>query len=1099
MKKSVTTVLAALLWGAAAAAPIVTPLPELSRPEAWQANPLLPLSAVEGKLAVGTKLVAADGDQQLLLKKPLPLPPGQEPFFDAVMEQLYPTKFNWLVEDAQGNTFLFYTSGYGSLKLGNYLGGRFRGGLDRIGTARIRCKGLSDPVRESWKWLSKPNSQPVPPLKLLGFVLNTEMKEGHPGNKMYLSNFRLTDASYRNEPFYYLFKDEEHYGSADGDPQLELTDLAQGGFWGKKFVADWELRNEYAGQPILTGSKTVELAPDDQRSLFLALAGKKLTFHVRNQGTYWLRIKVRGSYQGEVPTFIRELEFRYEVLKGEPARKFKPIAAEATIGSSGIRLAPERTSLIWKQDEPWLLRARFTPGVTGKVTVLDRSQQTVATAETTDGTLTLDLNQLHPGAYTVRAEEWKNGKVLDRTERLIGKEFDETAANFALPPGIPSAQEIRDGGEPLVLFCPMIHEKAKFVQHHIRLFDEMVKAKNAREIEIQISWPELEPLPGIYDFTLLDAILAEAQKRNIRCFVTLAPFSTPEWAPAFYTQNAEGYQFGHNAYLFHGGRQNVFQVPYLRERGLAFLRAMVLHTRNHPALLGYFYISEHSGEAPWKGWYEGFDPWTKANFRKWAQTRYGTIARANAAWQTAFPDFGKIEPPTVKEECAARFRRDWLLFRREATHNFIVECVKTIRELDPHRIIMLYLDGVIYNRLPELAQYNVISANGGCAVPERGFLMRVVADAGVPQRAEEISCSHWANFPTQLDISLFNMMAGGGANSHVKMFINQNYMEFEKIRRAPWALDRFEKFIPIWKELRGARVVDTGVAGYADFEGSLTRGRTVNFSGLQLESWNYRQLLESQLDVATNVTPAWRKAKLVTAAPDMNLMTVHDADELVSYVQNGGTLVMHADVGRKSVENDSEDWVLLRRFGFPPPVRELHPSLYSEMEVAPDSPWARSGKSFRTRIRTPFVPAAAAGEVRMQTPDGTPALTVRPFGQGRVFVIWNSEVIPFGNEKMSQSSESFFRAIAEEAGCRLPVQCDSRLPWTHFLQKGDTSYLLVMLGEKRPAGTFHFQFPQLPGPRRWTELISGRSGEFNGTLPVELTPMQVAIYRITKP
>jgi beta-galactosidase GanA len=70
--------------------------------------------------------------------------------------------------------------------------------------------------------------------------------------------------------------------------------------------------------------------------------------------------------------------------------------------------------------------------------------------------------------------------------------------------------------------------------------------------------------------------------------------------------------------------------------------------------------------------------------------RYRTIARANRAWGTAFGSFDAVRPPSVRDEAPMAFRRDWLLFRRNGIYDFILESAKTIRDLDPHRIVMVY-------------------------------------------------------------------------------------------------------------------------------------------------------------------------------------------------------------------------------------------------------------------------------------------------------------------------------------------------------------------------------------------------------------------------
>ncbi len=1092
----------------------MTPLPQLGRAEMWRSsNPaLLPVSGQDGSVVFQLEVTRESSPQRILLKNPLPVPAGSELFFDALLTDIYPTLLHLIAEDSAGNTFRYPTDSFGTIRNGNFLGGVFRGGLWGIGEVRTRVPGMQDQRRGTWEPILRTHAKPLPPLKVLGFELSPEAaKTKHA--KLYLRNFRLSDANHKNEPFYYLFKGREFYGTADGDPLLYATDVLHG--WGGTYHLDWELRDRYEGQPFLTGSRTWKVDPSSSSiPLRVQLRRDPIRIPVRNEGTYFLRAKMRSSFREGGPSATKELEFRYTVLKGEPPQKHSPIPPSDRIGKSQIRIAYDRPGLIWKPEEPWILRFRVFDGsgMTAVLTVKRQSGKTLLQKEYpvqgTPASFEADLNALPPGAYLAVVELREGRWTRDRLERMIGREFREETAPMRLPPGVPSALEVRDGKRPLALFAPMIHDKARTVYYYTRLMDEMVRAGNTREFEIQTSWPMLEPLPGIYDFSVIDEILDEAAKRGLRAFVTMAPFFTPEWMPAFYTQNAEGKRFGHSVYLFHGGRQNIFQVPYLKERALKFLRAMTLHVRNHPALLGYFYISEHSGEAPWADWYEGFDPWTRRNFRAAAEKQYRTIENANRAWRTAFSSFSALEPPVVGKPASLIFRRDWLLFRRSAIHDFIAECVRSIREADPHRIIMIYGDGLILNRLPELTRYHLISANGGCAVPSRGYAMTIWADVKIPQRAEEITCSFWEGreFPTRLDVSLFNMMAGGGANSHCKMFIGQG-ARFEEIRKPPQGLERFERFLPIWRELRGAVSACREVAGYADFEGSLTRGQTVNCGGMQFGEWYTLFLMQSQVPFFSNVTEEWKQAKLTVASPSMKLLAEKDCRALLEYARNGGTLFMTADTGRHVIEKEGEDWVLLRMAGFPVPRGELPRSWYASMDAEPGSRWGKSVGKMKTRVRTPFMAPDDCGEVLMRMTDlrKTPALSVKSFGKGKIYVLWLGEYIPLGFQH--PESESFLRKMALEAGAGLPLEADNRRVLTHFLRKGEVWYLLAMNDGKKENLRSRIRLSSLPeGRYRIRELIGGKKEDARFTaaslrkegLVFLLNPRQVVVYRIEK-
>lgn len=52
--------------------------------------------------------------------------------------------------------------------------------------------------------------------------------------------------------------------------------------------------------------------------------------------------------------------------------------------------------------------------------------------------------------------------------------------------------------------------------------------------------------------------------------------------------------------------------------------------------------------------------------------------------------FGTTRPVSGLSSAAMTFRRDWLVWCRETIHGFVVDCLSAARELDPHRILMVY-------------------------------------------------------------------------------------------------------------------------------------------------------------------------------------------------------------------------------------------------------------------------------------------------------------------------------------------------------------------------------------------------------------------------
>ncbi len=1106
--KHALVIAAVLLCGASWAGAGEVPLPELNKADAWTVeNPekkILETGEVSEWLSVSAS-VDKDTSCRLLLKKPIDIPAGSELVWNGAIQDVREILLYALVTDAKGTLFQFNQESHSFCKESMFLGGRFAGGLHRVGEVRFRTKGLRGFARQSYRSVSSPNKQPVPPLKLVGLEFGSENAKPQK-TTVYFRNFRMTDATHHSA-LYYQFNNQECFGEIDGKPSLSYGDILNWlGYKEKQFQIDWCIRRQYDGQPFLTGSVSCEVDPKAVLPVPLQLA-KRLEFPITQPGTYWITIKVR-AHSGKAIT-IKEDEYRLYVINGTEQQLTAEIAAEQKIGASGIRISPERQSLVWQENEPWLLRVIFfdAKGTTGKVEVKDKAGTVVAQkealAEGDAQELTLDLAAVKSGIYLVTATQSVDGKIVDQSVRAIGRKEGSKEGEFVLPSGVLTARQVIDGEKPLFYFDAHVSNRGPDEVEKIKKTMD-VTAPITKNFEVRATWAEIEVLPGVYDFSEIDALLQHAHKLGtaVQLFIS---FSAPEWVPSHYTQNPGGEIFGHNTYLFHGARLNTFQSPVIRSAAIRFVENLVAHSRANPALQSYYILIEHPGEASYKGWYEGFDRFTLGNFRDAMAKKYQTIAAANQAWKTQFKDFADVMPPAHGTKAANLFWLDWISFREDAVDDFKVECVRVIRKLDPQRMIMVYGEAI-----EKLKPFNVMTANGGCDRPAQfAHGMIETVDCGMPQRAEEVSVTCWAaEYPTRLDASLFSMMLGGGANSFCKMFFPTDTFlranSLEPLRKDPIALDRFEKFMPIWTELRSARPLAGDVRYFSNVNSDrLQRKSTFHGGG---DAWFTSFFLDSQVPFGVAPGKNWQQAKLLVLPNRIAYLENKVVDELADYVKNGGNIVFGAETGRYNVEDDTADWVLLKKFGFNPPTN-LRENVYAKVTAAPGGGLEKLGNI--GTVRHIWTAGAQPGKTLavFSNLQNTSALTVEAFGKGQVFVIWAREVQPPGNHE--EKDYPMLRAIAEMCGADLPVECDSRYFWTNLMkdQKSDTWYLLVMRSNvgKDEANSAVVKVKLPAGSYKMTELINGsvdleRTAEqmAGEGVQVKLAKRTVAIYKLQR-
>lgn len=1121
-----------------------TPLPALDAPEAWRAGgapaPQIAGAAFDGVKWLRVTVKAGSADRpRLLLREPLPLPAGHEVVWRGVARDIRPLFVFALVRDARGKEYRVFQESRSFCRGSMFLNGYFDGGMHRHGEVLFRTKGFRGFPGESYA-PAGPGAQGAPqsPLTLLGLEFTGEAAEAA-GNVFHFRDFRLTAVAPATSRLYYQFNEQECFGELSGDPALTLGDaLDMEGPNAAAAQVDWSVRADYAGQPFLAGGLRADLAKGPRE---LALA-RRIAFPVRRPGTYWARVKCRAlSPEGKVYK-TEEKDFRLYVIRGEDGPLPAPLAPGARLGQSAIRFAPERASFLWGADEKWELPVAFhdAAGAECAVRVRDAAGKELAalslTAPADAGsawTTRLDLSALPAGIYRARATIARDGALVDAAEQDVARRPAPDAAPYARPAGVPTAQDLLTAEKPLAFFDAHLDHADGYVEKVKRAMDAVRPITPC--FEIRANWHDIERLPGAYDFSAIDALLDHAAKNGSRV-QPLISFHAPEWAPSHYTQNPQGEIFGHNVYLFHGARLNLYQSPVLRPAALKFVEALVRHCRRHPALMSYYFLIEHPGEAPYKGWHEGFDPFTLANFRAAMRAKHGDVAKANAAWKTHFPDFAAVMPPLPGAEAANAFWLDWMRFRDDGVESFRDAYVDAVRRLDPERMVMSYGDGT-----PNMAGKGVFTANGGCARPEVAALaMATVADRGTPQRAEEITVTQWTDYPWRLDDSLFTMMHGGGVNAHCKMFFPVDVFERAKsldaLRRPPHGLDRFEKFLPLWAELHPERLENGGEVRYFfDADADLLTRKTTFFGGH--DPWNAMLFLDAQVPFGVAPGRDWEKAKLVVVHDSLNRALGDQTREaLARYVENGGNLLFFAAAGRYSIERGASDgglllghaaqdlekekrlnapendWLLLRRLGFNPPEAACRQGWAGRVAPAPGAALDPGAPVPGMGVaRGLWVTAKDNGELLATARNGNdefPIVARRAVGKGHAYVIWAQALVP--HDDATAADAPLLAAVARACGAALPAACSDRRFWALVLKHParERRHLLVMRShrgpdDKTPATV---RLPRLPdGDYAVTELIGGGAPRTltgaalreKGLTP-KLARQEVAIWRVDK-
>ncbi len=1110
-------------------------LPALTSVAMWQA----PAGALKRLTVAGEYLRAdvttlKDEIAQMRLKQPQPIPAWADNLYFRGTNTggTFTYQVDAIILDRSGREFYFYSKSAGSYEQGKVVSHPAKR-LTEFWYHYPAFQALSNNTYSPQDGVYY--NPPRPPYRFAGLRIRgchgreSDKDTGEVG--LLFAGFALTGLSPTRSELYYQFADQEFYGELSPFPYLTPGQVTAAKY-GRHFAISWELRRDYAGAPLLAGSETLRFPQIDEsgdaiNERVLAMA-RHIQMPVREKGTFWVRTKLRWSRDGgECPDAVSEKEFRLYIDRGDGDVLRGKVPADGFDANSYVRIAPARDSLIFSADEkpvcPVLLRQPQTAtdlsaeltlrNALGDIVRTTRIDRLVWDADK-HCALEVSLADCPPGSYEATASLLCGGKVFDRVTRLIGcvPPKNAIADSAPIPASVPSWKEVLP--QPQLFLCPMLSDrdnsrnepKIAWENHYKPFLDEA--AALSKTIELPVHWAEVERLPGIYDWGAVDRFVDYAQSRGLK--VDLWPEfrsgGTPEWLPSICEKDPQGRIYGANMYLFHNTRPNLLLAPEIRGRLFAFFAALVERYRTHPAVLGYFACLEHPRDAPYVGWREGYSEENLPFFIAYCQQRFGKIEALNARWGTTFRDFAALRHPQPADSPA--FRADWLLFRLEVIESFLKDFVRTVRSRDDRREIIVYLDGV--RDYEWFRDQGCLLADGGSHNSMSILGSRTYGLAGVPYRTEDHMPGRWtAYFPQQIEASLANIAAGGGQTTCCKAYVRTDSPDFKaQLADADKDLGKLQKLWPVWTELHRAHAYPPQAFVYGDTLAALAAANSTcvwdNFGG----PWVTLNVERAQLGAGllSDRDPPADAKLLLALGDDLRLMPVTSIERLERFVKKGGTLVMLADCGRRSLEPNQGDWLLLKHLGFSSPEdAQLVPGPFQTQTVK-GKVFAQDGETFGVRDwwRVPYNPAAH-GELLARNgsaPDAC-AMSWKPCGAGKAVVIWGKTVTPYG--------KPFLQDLARWAGVDIRATSDQPGFWAslQYVPGGALFYGVVAhpswpeSGGKTENGKVGW--PGLPdGNYKVTALIAGRelgvmpAESIRAGLPLELPPQGAEFFRFEK-
>jgi beta-galactosidase len=152
----------------------------------------------------------------------------------------------------------------------------------------------------------------------------------------------------------------------------------------------------------------------------------------------------------------------------------------------------------------------------------------------------------------------------------------------------------------------------------------MMKEAGINVVRIaESTWSTMEPQEGVFDFSHIDRVLNAMHKAGIKVIIGTPTYALPTWLVRKYPDVLAITAQGPSRY---GARQNMdISNPHFRQHAEQAIRKLLLHVKDHPAIIGYQVDNETKA-------YNTAGPEVQKQFVAYMKTKFGTLEAINKAF-----------------------------------------------------------------------------------------------------------------------------------------------------------------------------------------------------------------------------------------------------------------------------------------------------------------------------------------------------------------------------------------------------------------------------------------------------------------------------------
>ena len=230
---------------------------------------------------------------------------------------------------------------------------------------------------------------------------------------------------------------------------------------------------------------------------------------------------------------------------------------------------------------------------------------------------------------------------------------------------------------------------------------ELMKKARVNTVTLGVfSWSVLEPEEGVFKLDWLAGIIPNLYANGIRTILATPSAARPAWLANKYPE-VRRVRADRVRELYNRRQNYCYTSPIYREKVRIIDQKLAQRFGDDPAVILWHISNEMGGDC--------HCALCQAEFRRWLQARYGTLAALNKAWNARFwshdyTDWEQIESPAPQGENAVQaLALDWKRFVSDRHIDFLKFERDTVKEIAPNAkftVNMMYrFDGIDYFKM----------------------------------------------------------------------------------------------------------------------------------------------------------------------------------------------------------------------------------------------------------------------------------------------------------------------------------------------------------------------------------------------------------------